>query len=289
MSNATSYKVAESLYLVRQEVAKGNQVAKPVEIPTNHILEIDCSGSMSWDLPKIREQVKKKLVKLLKEGDTLSIVWFSGRGQCGVLLEGEPVATLADLNNVNAAVDRWLKPVGMTGFKEPLELLPGLIERLAKKYPKNVNSLMFLSDGCDNQWSRPDVLKAMEKAAGGLSATTVVEYGYYADRPLLTAMAERAGGSLIHAAGFDKFEPILEASLKKQVVGGKRVEIDVKGDVIGGFVWMEDNGDLVTYGIADGKAHVAEQTQAVWYLSPTPMGKVEGNLSQLAEQASKAA
>ena len=271
-----SYKVADKLFLVRQSVSKAAAPAKSVEVPTNHLVVIDCSGSMSGDLPQIREQLKKKLPKLIGDKDTLSIIWFSGRGQFGTLIEAEPVSTLADLNDVNKAIDRWLRPVGLTGFKEPLEEATKLIERVSKKRPGSAFSLFFMSDGCDNQWSRPDILKAVEKAAGGFSASTFVEYGYYADRPLLTAMAEKAGGQLIFSEAFDKYQPLFEAAMAKRPTGAPRIEVKIPGDPLGGFVWTQAEGDLTTYGIEGAAIKVPEDTTEVWFLSPSVIGDVSG-------------
>jgi hypothetical protein len=284
----TSYEIASKLFLVRQTIST-QAPAKPAEVPTNHVIIIDCSGSMYGELPKIREQLKKKMPKLLKDTDTVSIVWFSGRGQFGTLLEAEPVSTLADLQSVNQAIDRWLKPVCLTGFKEPLEEAAKVVERVAKKRPGSAFSLFFMSDGCDNQWSRPEILKAVEKAAGGLSSATFVEYGYYADRPLLTAMAEKAGGSLIFAQHFDTYAPAFEGSLQKKLVGGKKVEITVPGDPVGGFVYALSEGDLLTFAVEGGKASVSEGVPEVWYLSPTPVGTVSDDLPALAARFAKAA
>ncbi len=281
----TGFKVADSLHLVRQTLSKGSAPAKPVEVPTNHIAVLDCSGSMAYDLPKVRQQLKLKLPKLLKPNDTISLVWFSGRGQCDILLEAEPVATLADLKDVNTAIDRWIKPVGMTGFKEPIELVSKLTERLGKKN-KNVCALIFMSDGCDNQWPRGDILKAVEKAAGGLASATFVEYGYYADRPLLTAMAEKSGGSLIFAEDFARYEPAFEAAIQRKQTGAPRVSVDVKGDAIGGFAFALDQGDLVTYGIEGGKISVPESLHEVWYLSPSVIGEAGNELGGIAKDAS---
>jgi hypothetical protein len=281
----TSFKVADSLYLVRQTLSKGSAPAKPVEVPTDHIAVLDCSGSMAYDLPKVRQQLKQKLPKLLKPKDTISLVWFSGRGQCDVLLEAEPVATLADLKDVNTAIDRWIKPVGMTGFKEPIELVSKLTERLAKK-SKNVCALIFMSDGCDNQWPRGDILKAVEKAAGGLASATFVEYGYYADRPLLTAMAEKSGGSLIFAEDFARYEPAFEAAIQRKQTGAPRVSVDVKGDPIGGFAFALDQGDLVTFGVEGGKISVSESLPEIWYISPSVIGEPGNELGGVAKDAS---
>jgi hypothetical protein len=268
--DAVSHNITKNLYLVHQTVAK-SAPAKPVETSTNHIAVIDCSGSMTSDLPRIREQLKKKLPKLLRDGDTLSMVWFSGRGEFGALLEAEPVATLADLADVNKAIDRWLKPIGLTGFKEPLAEVEKLVGRVSKKN-KNPFALFFMSDGCDNQWNRADILKVVEKTAGVLASSTFVEYGYYADRPLLAAMAEKAGGVHIHADAFDKYEVTFEAAMQKRPMGGKRIEVDVGGDPIGGFAFALADGEITTYDASTSKALVPENTTEIFYLSPTSVG-----------------
>jgi hypothetical protein len=282
--DAVSFEIDKGLYLIEQTISPG-QSTKAAETPTNHIAVIDCSGSMTSDLPRIREQLKKKLPKLLKDGDTLSMIWFSGKGETGALFEAEPVATLADLNDVNKAVDRWLRPIGLTGFKEPLVEVEKLVGRVAKKN-KNPFSLFFMSDGCDNQWPRADILKVVEKTAGVLASSTFVEYGYYADRPLLAAMAEKAGGTHIHADAFDKYEVTFEASMQKRPMAGKRVEVAVGGDPIGGFAWtITCDDDLVTYDASTGKTSVPEFTEAIYYLSPTAVG----NTGLLADRAEREA
>lgn len=279
---ATSFEIASNLHLVRQSIAT-TAPAKPVEQPTNHILVVDVSGSMTYDLPKIREQCKAKLPKLLKEEDTVSIIWFSGRGEFGVLLEAEPVASLKDLSDVQKAIDRWLKPVGLTGFKEPLEEAGKLVERVSKKRQGSVFSLFFLSDGCDNQWDRASILKTIEKSSGGVAAATFVEYGYYADRQLLAQMAEKAGGVHIFAEDFARYEPTFDKAMQNRPIGGKRVEVKISGDPIGGFAFALGDGDLTTYEAVSGKATVPEGTEAVWYLSPTSVGVSQDKVIDLSK------
>lgn len=274
MATNHSYPIAKDLFLVQQTTAEDTTAPPPrvVEVPTNHFVVLDCSGSMSYDLPKIREQLKRKLPKLLKETDTISIIWFSGRGQFGTLLEAEPVATLKDLKTVEQAIDRWLRPQGLTGFKEPLEEATKVVERVAKKTPGSVSSLFFMSDGCDNQWPRNEILKTVEKAAGGFTAATIVEYGYYADRPLLTAMAEKSGGALIFAEDFDRYAPSFEAAMQKKQSGAPRVEVTITGDPVGGFVFALADGDLITYAVEGGKASMPKDLTSFWYLSASLVG-----------------
>ena len=269
---AQSYRISDQLYIVRQTVA--TKVAKKAEPPPcNHILVVDCSGSMSGELPKIRQQLKLKVPKILKEKDTLSIIWFSSRGEHGVLLEGEQVGSLKDLKAVEDAIDRWLRPVCLTGFKEPLEDVKALVGRLGKKYPNYTNNLFFMSDGCDNQWSRTEILKAVEEASTGLSAAAFVEYGYYADRPLLAKMAEMSGGVLIFAEHFDKYAPELEANLSRGLSGAPRVEVHVESTPVEAVAFAISNGCLNTYGVENGNIAVPEDTEAVYYLSPVAVGK----------------
>src|SRR5271157_6625386 len=184
-----SSKINDQLFLTRLALSKSKTVVKAIERPVSHVLVLDVSGSMAGVLPSMREQLKKKLPKLLSEQDIISIIWFSGKDQFGILLEAEPVATLKDLNTVNAAIDRWLKPICLTGFLQPINEAFALVNKIAKSHPNHISSLFFLTDGHDNVSSRPEILKALELNAGKFASSTFVEFGYYADRNLLTQMA----------------------------------------------------------------------------------------------------
>lgn len=282
-----SYKVSDNLYLVRHTINATSSPAAQGPTAANFVCILDCSGSMYSELPKIREQLKKRIPKLLKKDDTLSIIWFSGRGQFGTLIEAEPVATLTELQEVNRAIDRYIQCVGLTGFKEPIQEAKKLIERVSKKN-KNPFALVFMSDGWDNCWPKQEILKAVEDTSSGLSSATFVEYGNYADRQLLAKMAEKAGGTLIAAESFDKYAPIFEAAISKTVSGAPRIEVPVQGDAIGGFAYLLDGGDLVTVEIDNGKVAVPEDKSELWYLSPTPVGDLKEDLEVLAKMASAA-
>lgn len=272
-ANTYSYEINPNLFLVRQLIGSTTPT-KPAEQPVNHIAVIDCSGSMAGDLPQIREQLKTRLPKLLKDGDTFSLIWFSGRGQFGALLEAEPVATLTDLQDVNHAIDRWLRPVGMTGFVEPLAEIEHLVLRVSKKN-KNPFALFFMSDGCDNQWDRGKVLATVQASARLLASATFVEYGFYADRPLLAAMAAKAGGQHIFAEQFDKYKPLFEAKMQTREISGKRIAVKIEGDPIGGFVFSLDSKarELTTFEMNAGGITAPDDLAEFWYLSPKRVGE----------------
>lgn len=254
------------LYLVRQLVPAAKAVAKPKN--QNLIAVLDCSGSMAGDLHRVGTQLKNKISTLLEPGDTVTVVWFSGKGDCGVVLEFMGVQHLKDLQRIHDAIDKWLRPVGLTGFVEPLEKVQALVLKYDNGNPWH---MLFMSDGMDNQWPREAVLQSLEAAASVVAGVTIVEYGYYADRSFLAKMAEKAGGTHVVARDFDGFMPALEKSFKDKPLGAKRITARVECTDEGGFVWTLDTErhEVSTYAINDkGEVELPEGTREVWHLSP---------------------
>lgn len=265
----SSYMIEKGLYLEIREVKSTE--AKPVEGNVHHMLIVDCSGSMCGELEQVRAHIKAQVPKLMREGDTLSLIAFSGRGQFWRVLTAEPVASLKDLTTVNAAVDRWLRPVGMTGFKEPIEEATVMMGEISKK-SKDPFSVMFLTDGYENQWPKHEVLSAIDKMGGQLAAATVVSYGNYADLQFLAKMAERWGGTLVQSENFLRFKPVLEAVVQKRIVGGKRIKVDIQSDVIGGVAFAIDGDEVVTFALEGNAVRVPPSVRQVAFLAPSGSG-----------------
>jgi len=239
------------------KVASAKTASKPVEVPVNHIFVIDCSGSMYYDLPKIRTQMKNKLPMLLKQNDTVSLVWFSGRGEFGKLVEKIKVNDLNELNKLNAAIDRWLKPMGCTGFVEPLKTVKDLCNT------NEVYSMMFLTDGCDNEWSKGQILGASADLAALLANAVFVEYGFYCNHALLTEMADATNGAVVFAEDFDKYDPIFDGVCKRKITN-KRIEVNV-GNPVENFVWSCGDAGAITYKVENGKVFVPEDVDEVYW------------------------
>lgn len=270
----TSYKINNNLYIANHTIDKGvSATIVQTEKDCNHILVVDVSGSMSGELVKVREHLKSKLKSSVKENDTVTIVWFSGRTQFGTLMEGEKIGTLADLKTVNEKIDRWLRPVGMTAFKEPLDEVANIVGRLSKANANMAMNLAFMTDGGDNCWSEADILAASAKAGAVVSSVVFVEYGYYANRPLLTKMAEKAGGSVVHSKDFQSYAANIEAALARRPMGSKKLEVKLpNADFIGGIAFTVDNGSINTFAIDAGKISVPEDTGTIWFLTPAKVG-----------------
>lgn len=262
-SASEAYRISgeTDFYVVRHALS-----SKMVPEPThqNLVVLLDCSGSMGGDIRLAGQQLKNKVATLLRPGDTVSVIWFSGRGEAGVLLEFMGLEHLKDLQRINAAIDRWLRPVGLTGFVEPLQLA----RNLAVKYDNgNPWHMLFMSDGMDNQWERGAILEQFDKAREVFAGVTIVEYGYYADRAFLAKMAERCNGEHIIAKDLDAFIPEVSRAFES-APQAKQVTVELTAEPVMGFVWTLGSGSEITmHRVVDGKVSVPEGRRAVWFLT----------------------
>lgn len=260
--------IADGLYLVHKNITKTSTKIN-TQVQTDHIVLIDCSGSMYNELPQIRQQLKNKLPMMLKPEDTVSIIWFSSRNQYGVVVEAVAMRTAVDLSGVHRAIDNFLKPIGMTGFVDPLEEVGRLIGRIQK--PGRAINLFFMSDGHDNQWRQNEIIAAVEKLKPIVSSAAVVEYGYYCNRPLMVKMSEQLGASEILAENFMQYEPIFETAMTKKITGAKKVEVHLSTKPLHGFAFAVGDGEILSFGVDEhNTVLVPEGIGEVYWLSEIP-------------------
>jgi len=270
-------KLNESYFLVSQEINSNTtvEIAKSV----NHIIVIDVSGSMSYDLPLIRTQLKNKLPNLLHASDTVSIVWFSGNNESGILKEEVEVKSLKTLSDLNDAIDKWLKPIGLTAFHKPLVLVKEIIDRIKKDRPNSVYSLFFLTDGCNNNCSWSDVIKALKNLKYDLASSTFIEYGFYCNSESITEMASTVGGSKISTSSFNEYEPVFDSSISKTLSGGKKTIVEITDKYLYDFAFsVGKDGSVLLYNIQDNKIMVGSDVKEVHFFSPNAIGNTENPL-----------
>ena len=251
----SEFYLSNGISLMRLDLPTPTNARAVTNVGVNHIYCIDVSGSMSSELPKIRTQLKNRIPTMIKPQDTLSILWFSGRGKCGILQELVQISSLSQLQNLNEAIDRYLTPQGMTCFLDPIQLSEQLISRTKGD---NLWSWIFLSDGANNDCSWKDVISATESLGGKIHSASIVEYGYYADSAALSEMAEILGGAKIFYDGFDTYEVDIRRVFDQKV--DQLVELDItpiKDDLRYQFlVTLDDDSQLI-------KVHTSEKKNAV--------------------------
>jgi Mg-chelatase subunit ChlD len=283
--------IRENFHLVERQLKTEVVQQKTVSTPVNHIMVIDCSGSMSYELPNIRKQLKNKLSNLMKDGDTISIIWFSGRNDCGILKEEVEVKSLKTLQDLNDSIDRWLKPVGLTAFNPPLVLAKQVIERIRKNRPQGIFSLMYLTDGYNNDSSWSDVTNSLKALETDLAASTFVEYGYYADTQRLNQMAELVGGEKVMAESFDAYDVVFENKISKGLSSsGKKQLVDIEPEYRKfDFAFaVNDDDEVIVYGITDkNQILIPEDVENIYYFT-TSSKKISDSLNPAHDSVVKA-
>lgn len=233
----------------------------------HRIFCIDCSYSMAGSLADIRTQLQNKIASLLRPDDFMSLVWFSGRGQCGTIFEHYSIKNVIDLSNIHASIQTYLKPVGSTGFVEPARLIKTLVD----KYPDEVCQVYFLTDGCENTWSREECKQEFATFAG--VPTVLVEYGYSCDRPLLDELAEVCGGVHIFNEDFPSFEQSFGQFMLNKVPNARRI---ISSDVP--VVYLDpDTGDVVYRQPKNGVVAIPDTCAEAWHIRLDEQEDAPGN------------
>lgn len=238
MSSVSMLKVSDNLGIGSITLPK-NQEEKYAG-GVNFIFSVDVSGSMYDTLKKLRTQLKNRISDMCTENDTVTIIWFSGRGQCGVLKEAAKVRDVNDLQKLHTAIDKFLQPQGLTCFADPIELTGSVIDSISKENA-NIFSFIFLSDGYNNDCPWQEVVTAMDKIQDRIGSATIIEYGFYADGDKLSEMAERLGGTKIVAEDFESYEPQIEKAFSSRAETLVKVDISsIKQNLINQFVFVVD-------------------------------------------------
>lgn len=272
-------KINKSLFFNHQVVKPEAQKEKVVEVNTHHIFVIDCSGSMYGELSKIRKDLHNKLSTSLKPNDSTTIIWFSGRDEFGIVIEDYQINGPLSLQKLRETLDKYLDTVGLTAFKQPIEEVGRVVERVSKNRKDYLHSMFFLTDGCDNGWSTKEILKATESIKNYLNGAVIVEYGWYCNRDLMSQMAQTLGGIHTVSKNFQECEAYFEKQFTRENKSKRKaIQLDdapefgvafniVDGDVIM-YVPNENNEILVS---VDGETNIFYLTKK------TPSGKLLGD------------
>lgn len=243
-------------------ITLGDHKAVVTQAPTNHVYLVDVSGSMFGSLPKMRQHLKNIVSMITKPEDTFSIIYFSGRGQCGVVCEGVPVKDIGSVTAVQNSIDRWLQPIGLTGFHEPMKLSMEVADRLPTQ---NFNNFVMLTDGYDNQSNRDSVVEDSSKLKNHFNSVSFIEYGWYCDRELLAKMAERSGGIHVFAEGYDdyveEFQDVIESAVREP-----RIEVKVNKRAKHAIYILNDNITIIE--VEDGEVSVPQSVDKVHSIVP---------------------
>ncbi|MFA5067204.1 MAG: vWA domain-containing protein [Candidatus Izemoplasmatales bacterium] len=278
-----SIKIKEDIFLVNQKIESTSIKKADIKLNTHHIFVIDCSGSMYDELPKIRKDLYNKISTDLDKNDSLTIIWFSGKGQCGVILEDYNIKSNISITKVKGLIDKYLTPVGLTAFKDALDEANVVVKKVLKEKPNFIHSLFFITDGYDNQYSTKEILQASNTLKEQLASSTIIEYGWYCNRELLAKMACEMGGIHIFSEDFQDYEPYIKKQFVNQITS-KRKYVKIVGSVDHGNVFsLTKEGEVISYSLNENnEIFIGEDVERVYYFSKYPYGE-EIQINMLSE------
>jgi hypothetical protein len=242
---------------------KTSKEEQPIK-QVHHLFIIDCSGSMYYELPRIRTDLYNKISTIMKPDDSVTIIWFSSRGEYGVVVEDFKMKskTMEQLRDV---IEKQLHPRGLTAFKDPLLESKKIISRITTSNKDMVHSLFFLTDGHDNQSTERDIISAINDLKPALVSAAIVEYGYYCNRKLLSEMSMEVGGVHVFAQDFQDYEPYLKKQFE-QKVRSERKKVNF-GKVHGNIVFSMVGEDVLIYKVDEnGDAFLDVEAGDVFFL-----------------------
>lgn len=262
----------QDLFIIKQKIVRDDQEKIPKKINTHHLFIIDCSGSMYDELPKIRKELYNKISTDMLIDDSLTIIWFSGKKECGIVLEDYHIKSNLSLLKVKESIERYLVPSGLTAFKDPFELAKTTIQRINDK--NFVHSLFFITDGNDNQYSQDDIINAVNNIKDDLSNATIVEYGWYCNKELLSKIACTLSGVHIFSEHFQEYEPFLKKEFcESNFVKRKLIKLD-DNIVTDNIFSITKDGQVINYLPNDNnEILINEDNECFFYFSNTPVGE----------------
>lgn len=215
----------------------------------------------------------------MKDGHTISIIWFSGKNEAGVLKEEVEIRSLKDLQNFNDAVDKWLKPVGLTAFDSPLKIAKEVVERISINRPNSLFSMVFLTDGYNNNSKWSDVIDNLKLLASVLQSSTFVEYGYYADTKAIQEMAEICGGDKIFSSNFESFEPEFDTKLSNSNLSSLKVLVNLGTQPKFGIAWTMVDDQIYVYSVQNSEILLPTNVEFVDFIQTLDGTEIFTNIS----------
>lgn len=272
-------KINNELNFYCQNVFSENIEKKEVKLSAHHSFIIDCSGSMYEELPAIRRDLHNKIATMLKPEDSVTIMWFSGKNEYGVLIEDYQIKSATSLSKVKELINKYLTPQGLTAFEGPLTELKAVINRVSKRDKNLLHTLFFLTDGYDNCSSSSDIIKAVENLNESLSSATIVEYGWYCNKQLLNEIATAIGGVHTFSENFDDYEPYVEKVFNNSaLVERKYIKLDHSAN--DGVVFSVVDGDIITHLPNEDNeilVSVKNEVDIFYFTKETPSAKLLGD------------
>lgn len=254
--------VRKNLFLVETQLPQEvKAVLASVKEKTNHVFIFDRSGSMSWTLRELIEDLIKQ-AQSLPDGSTFTAGWFSSQREFGWICKGLSVSENRDA--IPAMLRKYNNTVGMTCYSEILDDTKKVVSDLSA-ISKN-NAFAFFSDGFPNQ-SVDSIIGICKSLAPLMSSAMLVGYGNWYGRDFMTGMAQALGGILVHSSNIAEFSKSYASFREGNENLQPRVEFKVPADAKEFITTIDKNGDVITHSIEDSTLFLSPDTTSILYFA----------------------
>lgn len=216
--------------------------------PTNYFWVVDLSGSMSYSVNNLKQTLLSTKT-IIGPQDTISIGWFSSRGQYDWLVKGAKL----DDKNFERLINEKFYARGLTCYNEILGSLTETVDNVQLSTGNTNNTLFFLSDGyCNDGSTDESVIRVCSNIASKnmFSEIRVIGYDQYYNRELLIRMSQTLKGQFSHISDHMQFNKDYNQLMKSKV----QVETIELGAVYD-YVWQVTDTDINIYP-SDSKVQV---------------------------------
>ena len=230
LSNAYAFNKGEQrLYLLVDVFADQAPEEERRRTALNLAIVIDRSGSMSGAKLDNAKRAAAEVVRLLEDGDYVSVIGFDNNGRVYAPAQRVDSATRPEI------LDR-VKRVTCGGGTDILRALSAGYEQLQTfAGPDTISRMLLLSDGQDESGNTVDVLASQaSKFGGSLMAITSLGIGDDFDEEMMIAIAERSGGASHYIKGPGEIVDIFRLELSRLfavVARWPRLQIQVSRNV----------------------------------------------------------
>lgn len=187
---------------------------KNISEPRMHFIQIlDRSGSMAPHIDELVENIKKT-VDMMGETDLLSVIWFSGPGQCKVLLKGSSPADPA----LKKQLDKLKSTYSTTCFSEAMTEARNIVEDLAELCSNFVITL-FTDGEPVVPWSVNEeesrTISILKEFCDKIISFNTIGFGGYYNSNFLKELASLSKfGRHAHSTSINEYLPIFTHNFK---------------------------------------------------------------------------
>lgn len=203
---------------------------QPVSNPAHHIMIIDRSGSMYYDMQDIRQIVEKLLVVegVLNPDLRVTLISYSGEGDCTVHFAQVPVPELSKQDGQYVKEIRSLNATGLTCISQALLRAKPFIRE------NEITAVTLHSDGYANDRSPSSERQAIQNAVNILQGipgvfVNTIAYRLSSDFTMLNSISSALGGKCVQATDTKQVYDALQETIKTLQNVAPPVEIPLQG------------------------------------------------------------